>query len=167
MGGRVAEGLKERRSIRERVKEPLALGLLEDQDHYCYYHCLIFPPPLPPPSFSIHLSLFFPSQIVRLVSRLFLSYLASLPLSFCLLSLHTGPHSEDRLLAGRCCRGGKASKSLMRCLSPQSRLDRSSQQRITTTPHCTVLHTVPCLPATAAAEGVARGKVCVCAARTE
>lgn len=56
----------------------------------------------------------------------------------------------------------------MRCLSPPSRLDRSSQQRITTTtttPHCTVLHTLypACLPASAAAaEGIARGKVCVC-----
>ena len=64
-----------------------------------------------------------------------------LPPSF---PLYPGPQSEDGLLAGSCRRGGRASKSLMRCLSPPSRLDRSSQQRITTTttPHCTVLHTI-------------------------
>lgn len=139
------------------------MGLLEDQDYYCYYPCLIFPSFTPSrhPSHFICLSLFFPS-LIRLTSfsPTFPPF-HRLPPFF---PLYSGPQSEDRLLAGGCCRGGRASKSLMRCLSPPSRLGSSSQQRITTTTtlHCTT-HTVPCLPtAAAAAEGIARGKVCVC-----
>lgn len=38
-------------------------------------------------------------------------------------SLCCSLQSEDRLIASGCCRGGRARKSLMRCLSPPSRLD--------------------------------------------
>lgn len=156
------------------MKEPLALGLLEDQDYYCYYHCLIFSPSIPPPIFlnSSASPFIFPVRFFFSLSHVYFS--PTFPLLHCLslsFPLYSGPQSEDKLLAGRCCRGGRASESLMRCLSPQSRPDRSSQQRITTTTttiaHRTVLHTVPCLPATAAAEGVARGKVCLCVEREE
>lgn len=132
-----------------------------------------FPSFIPSPHLSkfICLSFYFPCQISFSFSLPYFS--PTFPLLHCLspsFPLYSGPQSEDRLLAGRCWRGGRASKSLMRCLSPQSRLDRSSQQRITTTittAHCTALHSVPCLPATAAAEGVARGKVCLGEERSE
>lgn len=175
MGGRVAEGLKERRSISEREKESEGasgtgppggsrLLLLLSLSNF---------PIIPSPHLSkfICFSLYFPCQISFSLSLPYFS--PTFPLLHCLspsFPLYSGPQSEDRLLAGRCWRGGRASESLMRCLSPQSRLDCSSQQRITTTitiAHCTALNSVPCLPATAAAEGVARGKVCLGEERRE
>ena len=111
-----------------------------------------------PLSFSFHLCLFSPACPPPSL------LLRRLPPSS---PLYPGPQSEDRLLAGGCCRGGRASESLMRCLSPPSRLDRSSQQRITTTTtlhcttHCTMSARLP-TAAAAAAAGIARGKVCVC-----
>ena len=136
------------------------MGFLEDQDYYCYHHCLIFPSFTPSP---------YPSHFISASS------LPACPPPSLLLRrlppcspLYPGPQSEDRLLAGGCCRGGRASESLMRCLSPPSRLDRSSQQRITTTTtlhcttHCTMSARLPTAAAAVAAAGIARGKVCVC-----
>lgn len=158
MGGRAAERLKRRRSMRQ-----IGVGVSEEASGagppggsrllllLSLSNFLSF---APPPSFS---------QFIWLSLHFLLYSSPTFSLLRCLFPCL--PQSEDRLLAGRCCRGGRASESLMRCLSPQSRLDRSSQQRTTTTAHCTVLHTVPCLLATAAAEGVAGGKVCMCVSR--
>lgn len=96
--------------------------------HYNFSPCLLFSPTFP----FLHF-LYKPSPLL-------------LSLSFPLFS---GLQCEDRLLANGCFRGERASESLMRCLSPPSRLDQSSQQRITTTttPHSSVRDTVSCLPA--------------------
>lgn len=90
IGGRAAEGLKERRSMRERERErePLGVGLLEDQDYYCYHHCLISPPLLPAPVLLI--SSTSPSSLTLWfwlpVTHLLLSHPSFPPSSF---SLHS------------------------------------------------------------------------------
>ena len=45
-----------------RERQPLGVGLLEDQDYYCYHHCLIFPSFTPSPILLVS-STFFPSLI--------------------------------------------------------------------------------------------------------
>lgn len=146
-GGREAGGLKDRRSMKAREKGASGSGppggsrlLLLSSLSNCpsftpspYHSHFICNPPIHP--FSDFFLLLSPPSLPPS-----LSFAAFLPASHSF----SGPQSEDRMLAGGCCRGGR----VMSCLSPPSRLDRSSRKSITTTTqHYSVLHTVACLPA--------------------
>lgn len=115
------------------------MGLLEDQDYHCCDHCLIFPPLLPLLLVFLIPSASLSSFPIRFVSYFLLYLLFSFQHVFSSIKfLHlfsilvSGLHIEGKA-AGGCCGGEKASESLMRCLSPLSRLDCSFRHRSTTT----------------------------------
>lgn len=174
--------MRQKEKEREREKEPLGVGFLEDQDYYCYYHCLISPPLLPPPIFlissaspsflSITIFLLVSSSLQPFLSStsytsLHLSFFLCPFLSFLAFSVRTGCQptgaSEER--------ESKREPNEMSIASVQTGpiLSAKNHHHHHTTLLCTRHRILSvCLPGAAAAapaQGIAKGKVCVCGQR--
>lgn len=160
MRGSASEGLKEKKERKRKKREGASgsgppggsrLLLLLSLSNLPALHCIA-------PSFLFNLSYFLPDMSLTSFSPTINSFApssssppwSSSPPFFSILALRV--RTGCLPAAAAAVEKGRASESLMRCLSPPSRLDRSSQQRTTIT-H-TVVHTLypasrlpACLPA--------------------